>query len=116
MLQCLSNGAVEAFRRADCAVGPHSEKVLWEDETEYKRRNVRAMCFNTAGRQNSPERGRKTQRGKPGQNCVSLYQVFPSSVGKGPLFCALRGASRRNQIYANAQKSVSINVLSDDDQ
>lgn len=89
---CLSNGATDALREADRAMGPHSGKVLREDKTGRGGRHVRETCFSTPGRQNSPERGWKMKEGETGQKCVPLYKVFLSSSEKGPLLWCSAGS------------------------
>lgn len=113
---CLSNGATDALSRADSAMGPHSEKVLWEDKTGRGGRHGRETCFNTPGRQNSPESGWKMKGGETGQKCVPLYKVFLSSSERGPLLLRSAGSIWKEPDVCNCTPVNISQALSDDGQ
>lgn len=90
--------------------------VLWEDKRGRGGRHVRETCFNTPGRQNSPESGWKMQGGETGQKCVPLYKVFLSSSEKGPLLLCSAGSIWKEPDVCNCTPVNISQALSDDDQ
>lgn len=79
-------------------------------------RHVGETCFNTPGRQNSPESGWKMRGGEAGHKCVPLYKVFLSSSGKRPLLLCSVGSIWKEPDVCNCIPVNISQTLSDDDQ